>query len=577
MSFVRLAAANLPGTISPVYSHRYSSHSPYRMPIAVAIGLASLIVVGCGNGDPRRALLPSQGFILISLDTVSAEHLSLYGYHRETSPFLDSVASRGVVFDNAYVQLPGTLPSHMSIFTCLYPDQHNVFPPDGVLAESIPTLPELFKRAGYRTIGHTDGGFVSGRFGFSRGFDLYDDRRFILWGGVNHTFARGLASLGELAPDERFFLFVHTYAAHDPYNPPRRCRDLYWDGPPPEGTELSASNVLRAHNTGVAPLSPEVVAYYASQYDGEIHCLDEEIGHFFDGLEELGLADRTTIMITADHGEEFLEHGKLVHEQIYQENLHVPLIIIIPGVEGGRRVEQVVESIDLAPTLFDLAGIEAPPNVPGRSLLPLVLGYGAAPDEEAFSQAMSGERGVYSRTGDELFHLVRYDPGPEARNQPVTVASAFQLWVPPGRLSLSAQAYVEPAEMRLELDGVEDSQVLLQPDRWSDVIVAVPEDGVSHFLRLTSDTCVPVPDSPQRDVGRCRSFVVRGLPGLRNELYRSDIDRDETRDLAAGHVAECQALGRRLDGHHLEPVGPAEAAPLEEHVEEQLRELGYIE
>ena len=538
---------------------------------------ATVTLVACGGADPRFALPPSQGFILISLDTVSAQHLSLYGYERETSPFLDSLAARGVVFDNAYVQLPGTLPSHMSMFTGLYPDQHDVFPPDAVLSDSIPTLPELLQRAGFRTIGHTDGGFVSGRFGFARGFDLYDDRRFILWGGVDHTFARGLVSLGELAPDERFFLFVHTYAAHDPYNPPRRCRDLFWQGPPPEGTQLSSSDVLRAHNTGVAPLRPDVVAYYESQYDGEIRCLDEEIGRFFAGLDELGLGDRVTVVITSDHGEEFLEHGKLVHEQIYHENLHVPLIVLGPGIEGGRRVTEVVQTIDFAPTFLDLAAIEPPPGLPGRSLLPLLAGHRDGRSGKAYSQAMSGERGIYSLDDDGLLHLVRYDPGPEARNEPVGVASSMQLWVPPGDLPLAAQAYLEPALMRIELDGVEVEAAELDPHGWTEVLVPVPDDGISHFLRLSSDTCVATQRGGELDISRCRSFVVRGLPSPRSELYRTDLDPREARDLSVSLSDEAAELGRHLDDHRLEPVGPSSAPPLEEHVEEQLRALGYIE
>jgi hypothetical protein len=544
--------------------------------LTLTLLLPPLLVSCSGGGDPRAVLEPSRGFILISLDTVTAEHLSFYGYGRPTTPFLDSLAERSIVFDNAYVQLPGTLPSHMSMFTGLYPDQHDVFPPEAVLAPEIPTLPEFFRRAGFRTIGHTDGGYVHGRFGFSRGFDVFDDRRIILWGGGDHSFARGLASLRALAPEERFFLFVHTYAAHDPYNPPRRCRDLFWDGPPPEGAELPTSAVLRAHNSGLAPLSPEVVDYYASQYDAELRCLDDEIGRFFAGLEELRLAGNVTVVITADHGEEFLQHGKMGHEQIYHENLHVPLLAVVPGIAGGRRVPQVVQSIDLAPTLCDLAGIPPPPQIPGRSLVPLLLGRGPNDGGEAFSRAMSGERSLYSLGSDGLLHLVSIERGPIAGQHPVGVARDLRLWVPPGDLVLEAQSFLEPAAMRVELDLVEVAQVPLRPDRWTRHVVGVADDGGSHFLRLSADTCQPKPTSVGKGAQRCLSFLVRGLPSSRTELYRTDLDRRESRDLSLELRPQRDALEQSLESYRFEPLSAASAEPLEHDVEEQLRALGYL-
>jgi hypothetical protein len=539
--------------------------------------LSPPLLVSCtGGGDPRTALEPSRGFILISLDTVSAEHLSLYGYERPTTPFLDSLAERSVVFDNAYVQLPGTLPSHMSMFTGLYPDQHDVFPPDAVLAPGIPTLPELLSRAGFRTLGHTDGGFVHGRFGFSRGFDVFDDRRIILWGGGDHSFARGLASLRALGPEERFFLFVHTYAAHDPYNPPPRCRGLFWHGPPPDGAQLPTSAVLRAHNSGLAPLSPEVVEYYASQYDAEIRCLDDEIGRFFSGLEELRLADNVTVMITADHGEEFLQHGKMGHEQIYHENLHVPLLVVAPGLTGGRRVPQVVQSIDLAPTFCDLAGIPPPAGIPGRSLVPLLLDGGLDEGGEAFSRAMSGERSLYSLGSAGLLHLVSIERSPTAGSHPIGVARDLRLWVPPGDLMIEAQSFLEPTVMRLELDLGEVVRVPLHPDRWTGHLLEVADDGATHFLRLSADTCQPKPTSAGKGVQRCLSFFVRGLPTSRTELYRTDLDRRESRDLSLELRRQRQALEQSLGSYRFEPLNPAAAEPLEPNVEEQLEALGYL-
>jgi arylsulfatase A-like enzyme len=533
-------------------------------------------VVGCGP-KPRAVepVKPSRGYILISLDTVSAQHLSLYGYERETTPFLESLAPKAVVFENAFVQLPGTLPSHMSMFTGLYPDQHNVFPPDGVLASEIPTLPEIFKAGGFQTIGHTDGGFVSGRFGFYRGFDEFNDERIILWTKRDHTFRRGLKSLRALPQDQRFFLFVHTYAAHDPYTPPRECQDLFWSGPPPEGAKLSASAVLIDHNRGLAPLNEEIADYYCSQYDAEIRCLDTEIGYFFTGLRELGLADDVTVIITADHGEEFLQHGKMAHEQIYNENLRVPLVVVAPGVKGGRRIAQVVETVDIAPTLYELAGLSPPPGLPGRSLAPLLTGAEKGSGGEAFTRSISGDRGLYAMSREGLLHVVTPSQL-QAAWEGLPVASAIQRWIEPRSLELEAMSFLEPVVVTASLDGAVFAEVNLTADRWTTIKIPVVEDGRSHLLRLSADRCQTVPESVERGKPYCLSFYVNHLPAREPELYRADVDPHEGTDLSQNLVAQRDALLERLEAFRFEAVCPAQSEPLEPEVRDQLRALGYL-
>jgi hypothetical protein len=538
--------------------------------------LAALLGCPAGSTQNERPS-PGRGLILISLDTVSAEHLSLYGYARATTPFLDSLAPRATVFDNAFVQLPGTLPSHMSMFTGLYPDQHDVFPPDSVLAPGVPTIPEVLKAAGFRTIGHTDGGFVSGRFGFSRGFDEFNDRRIILWTKKEHTFARGLRSLRGLQPNDRFFLFIHSYAAHDPYTPPKECRGLFWQGAPPPGAKLSESAVLTAHNSGKAVLSPEVVAYYRAMYDSELRCLDDAIGQFFAGLKELGLADQVTVIITADHGEEFTEHGKMAHEQVYNETLHVPLLVALPGATAGHRVERVVQSIDLAPTLYDLAGVQAPAGLPGRSLVPLLVDPRAESGGEAFSRSISGDRCLYSLGPDGLLHVVSLRPAAGRDDAPLAVATSVQLWdPPPPNLPLEARSYREPARLRVELDGRLLQEVDLQPEAWSRFEVAVPPDWLSHTLRLSSVSCLPSPPGSPEGTPPCLSFYVKGLPQRRTELFRTDADRQECRDLSGPLADRQRYLLGRLGEYSFGPTRPAGEKPLEPEVEEQLRALGYI-
>ncbi len=163
---------------------------------------------------------PTRGYILISIDALRADHLGLYGYPKPTSPFLDELARRATVFDHAFAQVPSTLPSHMSMFTGLYPAEHGVFPPSAVLAPEIRTLPEILLHAGFRTAGHTEGGYVQGGYGFARGFGEWTDTPYADDTDVERTFGRGVAFLQSVQPGERFFLFLHTYTVHDPYWPP---------------------------------------------------------------------------------------------------------------------------------------------------------------------------------------------------------------------------------------------------------------------------------------------------------------------------------------------------------------------
>lgn len=196
--------------------------------------LATLVgVLPClGCAEAPVELGETRGYVLISLDTLSARHLGAYGNERETSPFFDQLAARGTLFENAFVQYPSTLVSHVSMFTGLYPQEHGVYPPSSVLSPLIPSLPEIFRQAGYRTAGHSEAGYVSKDFGFDRGFDEF--RALQTGGRAEGTFTRGLDFLRALEEGDRFFLFLHTYAVHDPYNPPGDYDGRFWEGSPPE-------------------------------------------------------------------------------------------------------------------------------------------------------------------------------------------------------------------------------------------------------------------------------------------------------------------------------------------------------
>jgi arylsulfatase A-like enzyme len=381
--------------------------------------------MGCGYRSG-----PGGRFILISLDTLRADHLGAYGYSRPTSPFIDSLAARGTLFENAVVQLPGTLPSHMSIFTGLYPAEHAVYPPDAVLSRRLLTLPEVFRGNGFRTAGHAEGGYMEGHYGFARGFEEFtsetsvegSETRRKSWDAVRRTFGRGLEFLRRLDESAPFFLFLHSYAVHAPYDPPERYRSLYWPGSPPPGAQPADGPVFVAFNRGEGQITAEAREYYRALYDAQINATDDVVKDFFADLDELGLAQDVTVVLTSDHGEEFLEHGKMAHEQVYHECLHVPLLVLQPGQRQAQRVSALVRSIDIAPTLYDLAGLpeEARPRVSGRSLAPLIRGASPPRAQEAYAEAfVSRDRALYrqSRRGS-LFVLVQREISAEGALPP---------------------------------------------------------------------------------------------------------------------------------------------------------------
>ncbi|TNF77866.1 MAG: hypothetical protein EP299_04155 [Acidobacteria bacterium] len=269
--------------------------------VAVA-ALGSLLLGGCrpeahapAGSQARGRLQPTRGYIVIALDALRADHLGAYGYDRPTSPFLDSLAARSAVVDWAIAPYPGTLVSNLSLFTGLYPPQHGVYPPSGVLAAEIPTLPELFLASGFRTAGHTEGGFMAGGYGFARGFEEFTDTAHDAEADIERTFERGLDFLRGLAEEDRFFLFLHTYSPHDPYDPPEPWRSELWPGEPPPGPPPTGPT-LRAFNAGEVELTAETLAFYRALYDASIRYTDEVLAGFFAELEALGLVDETTII-----------------------------------------------------------------------------------------------------------------------------------------------------------------------------------------------------------------------------------------------------------------------------------------
>ncbi len=369
--------------------------------IAAATVLAPLLarrqpVVAIAAPDPSGR----PNILLISVDTLRADHLGAYGYPRPTSPFLDSLAASGVRFDNAFAQASWTLPSHMSLLTSTYPQTHGVETEERSLGATIPTLAEVLHAGGYETTAFVSWIFLKAAYGFGRGFERFEELlppAGQVDSSTRHSikaeaFAEEVAHWArqrEAKPSRPYFLFLHLFDPHMSYQPPLALARRF--APGLETLEGGSYGYLWRYVRGVHPRGPRISAaeleVARALYDGEIRYVDDALARLFDVLEGEGLLENTMIVFTSDHGEELDDHGSMEGHQwtLYDEVLQVPLLIVFPdGAHRGRTVPQVVQSIDVAPTLLEVAGLDAPAAFEGRSLLPL-LAPGGDPDWRGFA------------------------------------------------------------------------------------------------------------------------------------------------------------------------------------------------
>lgn len=369
---------------------------------------------------------PDTNVILISIDTLRADHMSLYGYDRDTTPHLEEFAKEAVVFDEFVNNGGGTLPSHMSMMTSLHPQTHYILPETGnTLQPERVTLAESLKAKGLTTAGFVDGGWLRGKFGFDQGFDRYDD-----YGGHLVKILPKANWWIDHNREKPFFLFLHTYDVHSgqhklPYECPEPhmhrythgFEDVKFDGC---RNDICATELLKWVNQGVqaekfkasSVFSKREMGYITALYDGGIHYVDEELSKFFDRLRELELFEKSIIIITADHGEEFLEHGYLIHDQDgYEELAHIPLIIRFPGGKyGGGRVRHLAAMVDIMPTILNYVGADIPKKAQGYDLMPAIK-YDAPVRRDAHQfMSLRTERFKYFIAPTQLYDLPA-DPG----------------------------------------------------------------------------------------------------------------------------------------------------------------------
>ena len=320
--------------------------------------------------------------IFISLDTLSAPHLSAFGAARGVSPSIDALLAKSFSFTRAYAQYPNTLTSHASMFSGLLPRHHGVYAAKPYLRAE--TLTSVLATHGYVANAITEDAYVAAGFGFDNGFDFYDDGESKtlteIVGNATRTFARARSWLDVFGPSMRFFMFVHTYEAHSPYEirdyEARRTverLDPGYRGRFENG--YRAGLVEMAHNNGKYLLGPQDLKHLAALYAGGLQYLDRLLADFMRHLATLPFAENTVVIITSDHGEEFGEHGKLGHgETIYEGAIHVPLAFYWPGVIEPGVSDVPVRVMDIMPTILDIVGLDSPSGLDGRSLLPLITG-----------------------------------------------------------------------------------------------------------------------------------------------------------------------------------------------------------
>ena len=332
----------------------------------------------------RQLVDAGPNVLLLLVDTLRADQLGVYGANPSPTPALDRFAARGTVFDLAVGQASWTMPAVASIFTGLHPRSHGAVKSAAnegrgkdssgtLLPDSVVTIAETAQETGVTTVGISTNLIVSRASNLAQGFETFLElpfdkttRDFVRAGVVNRRFLDWTRRESHL----RFFAYLHYMEPHAPYAPPQELRPEPPAGVPADvaaGRSQEFALAVNEHRIGL-PDAP-VVSYLRSLYAGDIRTWDDDFGALIQQLEADGILERTIVVVMADHGEEFLEHGNLSHgNHLYEETVHIPLIMVGPGIPVGRRTD-MAQGIDLLPTIASILGAPVPAGLSGRDLL----------------------------------------------------------------------------------------------------------------------------------------------------------------------------------------------------------------
>lgn len=579
--------------------------TPCRLPRRLVLVLLAVIFsLGCEQrGRPRDVLV-------VSIDTLRSDHVGAYGYPRETTPFIDSLAERGTTFAKAFVPMPATDPSHASLFTGLHPLEHGVLANAMSLSEGPATLAEVLRDNGFFTMGAVAVAHLRREYGFDRGFEVYADE----WdpeapgndadrrdaAEVNRDALRMVDAYARQRPHQPFFLFVHYFDVHAPYR--------------------------HSKESSGAP-DDDLVA----RYDAGVRYVDEHLGRVYRHLQSRGLADNLLTVVTSDHGEQLGEHGyEGGHADIYRETVQVPLVFHGRGVERST-ISRLVSNVDVPVTILSRIGLSFPSSVSGRDQMPagflrsprarplLILGY---PTYTRSVELIDGDS-AFVRNLDYIYREVvvehepeRVSPGRKSgfrRAQPSSssIEEAFFPVPLPAEtqelleLVVTVDAHLESPECRAEL-AIELAPRARYLER------GVPFQGALrvHYPASTRDrTAVKISPGDCVDGvvfrfqgfeewSRDRSRAETASTRIETELWRYLLTKrkmapgDELYDLAADAAMERNLIdepGARSDVERLRSLleqeffglsrrGPVQgpAAYSEEDLE-LLRSLGYVQ
>lgn len=352
----------------------------HSLKIFLSIVIVGSIIAGVLVLKNFRGKDKDFNIILISIDTLRADHLGCYNYPRNTSPSVNKFREDGILFRRCIAQSSSTLTSHASILTSLIPSHHGAYFTRGqALPDNITTMAELLKGKGYLTISFNDGGQIAPKFGLNQGFDKYESmsdnikaEHLNFYRVVN----KAMTWLDQ-NPDEKFFLFLHTYETHHPYTPKKRQLKLFESNYNGDLNWQITVEMIEKINRGEIKLTVEDKQHIINTYDAEIRSMDESFGLLMDYLKKKKLYNNTLIIFTSDHGEEFGEHGTwAMHSHtLFNDQLHVPLLIKLPKSKyASRKVDHLVMGIDILPTVMDLLGEKRSKDFEGRSLVSLIKG-----------------------------------------------------------------------------------------------------------------------------------------------------------------------------------------------------------
>ncbi len=390
------------------------------------------IVATCtllANSKRQAALDAETNVVIILIDALRSDHLGAYGYDLDTSPNLDEFARESVVFKNSFSQSTHTKPSTASLFTSLYPSQHGVMRGNhrdaqgnffsDVLDEDFKTMAEYLTEAGFDCAGFLDQGQLHDYMGFSQGFTYYNS--YLRQAEqINKEFFRWLPA----NKHRKFFAYLHYLDVHAPYAPPPEYRDLFMNGKSslvvPEQV-ADWRKFKKKFDKMKDRLGPEDFDQLRALYDAEIRAMDDDLAVLFNRMKKEGVYDNSLIIITADHGDSFMEHGEIDHgTTLYEEVLRVPLIVRFPGAAHTGVIDTPVQSIDVLPTILDYLKIEkGNALLMGESVLSFIDKPESGRKNPIFSERMhllSIRKGdyklIYNRNLEyaELYDLAK-DPG----------------------------------------------------------------------------------------------------------------------------------------------------------------------